>query len=55
MTTVDEVRTKAEYKGITLSCHSKRERVAVLRDGRIVAISKALYDSLKVPVKKVKA
>lgn len=53
MTSMEEVRLEAKYKGITLSCHSKRERIVVLKNGRMVAINKALYNSLDVPIRKI--
>ena len=52
MTTVEELKKNAKYKGITSSCQSKRERVVVLKNGRIVAVNKALYDSVDVPIRK---
>lgn len=53
MTSVEEVRKEAKYKGITLSCQSKRERIVVLQNGRMVAVNKVLYDSLNVSVRKI--
>lgn len=54
MTSVEEVRKNAKYRGIILTCHNKRERVVVLKNGKIVAVDKALYhsfSSLDVPIK----
>lgn len=53
MTSVEEIREGAKYKGITMTCHRRREMVVVLEDDRMVAVNKTLYGHLDVPVRKI--